>query len=127
MSLSLLLLNNIKRGSKRLLVNFCILSCLKFFYNQGSVATAHEILKDNGDVDKLTKLSNGLNVASHNNGRNIATVLFILKIYIKKIFQIGVWIEAGSAFETSENNGVAMLFEHLLYTVFYIFYFKSIF
>uniref|UniRef100_A0A915BK30 Mitochondrial processing peptidase beta subunit n=2 Tax=Parascaris univalens TaxID=6257 RepID=A0A915BK30_PARUN len=61
---------------------------------------AREVLSSLPDSD-LTSLKNGFRVASESNGRPTATV--------------GVWIDAGSRFETDENNGVANFFEHMIY------------
>uniref|UniRef100_A0A9J2PXA9 Peptidase M16 N-terminal domain-containing protein n=1 Tax=Ascaris lumbricoides TaxID=6252 RepID=A0A9J2PXA9_ASCLU len=61
---------------------------------------AREVLSSVPDSD-LSSLKNGFRVASECNGRPTATV--------------GVWIDAGSRFETEENNGVANFFEHMIY------------
>eukprot|EP01062_Namystynia_karyoxenos_P029521 TRINITY_DN22162_c0_g1_i1.p1 TRINITY_DN22162_c0_g1~~TRINITY_DN22162_c0_g1_i1.p1 ORF type:complete len:515 (+),score=174.62 TRINITY_DN22162_c0_g1_i1:80-1546(+) len=49
----------------------------------------------------ISKLSNGFQVASCNQGGETATV--------------GIWIDAGSRFETPETNGVAHFLEHLTF------------
>ena len=33
------------------------------------------------------------------------------------IFQVGLWIDAGSRFETEQNNGVAHFLEHMIFKV----------
>ena len=33
------------------------------------------------------------------------------------ILQVGLWIDAGSRFETAENNGVAHFLEHMIFKV----------
>jgi mitochondrial-processing peptidase subunit beta len=50
---------------------------------------------------KITRLSNGLRVASENSGIATATV--------------GLWIDAGSRFENDRNNGVAHFLEHMAF------------
>lgn len=51
---------------------------------------------------KVTTLPNGLRVATESNlSSQTATV--------------GVWIDAGSRFETEENNGVAHFLEHMIF------------
>ncbi|XP_063617066.1 mitochondrial-processing peptidase subunit beta [Cydia splendana] len=50
---------------------------------------------------KLTVLDNGLRVASEDSGAATATV--------------GLWIDAGSRYENSKNNGVAHFLEHMAF------------
>merc|ERR1711976_434592 len=50
---------------------------------------------------RVTTLSNGLRIASEDSGIPTATV--------------GVWIDAGSRYETEENNGVAHFLEHMAF------------
>jgi predicted Zn-dependent peptidase len=50
---------------------------------------------------KITRLANGLRVASENSGIATATV--------------GLWIDAGSRFENDRNNGVAHFLEHMAF------------
>lgn len=50
---------------------------------------------------RVTKLSNGLRIASEDTGIPTATV--------------GVWIDAGSRFENEKNNGVAHFLEHMAF------------
>ncbi|KPI91779.1 Mitochondrial-processing peptidase subunit beta [Papilio xuthus] len=50
---------------------------------------------------KLTVLDNGIRVASEDSGSPTATV--------------GLWIDAGSRYETSKNNGVAHFLEHMAF------------
>lgn len=50
---------------------------------------------------RLTVLDNGLRVASEDSGAATATV--------------GLWIDAGSRYETSKNNGVAHFLEHMAF------------
>ncbi|KHN87756.1 Cytochrome b-c1 complex subunit 1, mitochondrial [Toxocara canis] len=61
---------------------------------------AREVLSNLPESD-LSSLKNGFRIASEANGRPTATV--------------GIWIDAGSRFETEENNGVANFFEHMIY------------
>jgi processing peptidase subunit beta len=49
----------------------------------------------------VTTLSNGMRVASESNGGDTATV--------------GVWIDAGSRYETAETNGTAHFLEHMFF------------
>lgn len=50
---------------------------------------------------RLTVLDNGIRVASEDSGAPTATV--------------GLWIDAGSRYETSKNNGVAHFLEHMAF------------
>jgi processing peptidase subunit beta len=50
---------------------------------------------------EVTKIKNGMRVASENSGLPTCTV--------------GVWVDAGSRYETEENNGVAHFFEHMCF------------
>ncbi|XP_050536678.1 mitochondrial-processing peptidase subunit beta [Daktulosphaira vitifoliae] len=50
---------------------------------------------------KVTTLDNGMRVATEDNGSETATV--------------GLWIDAGSRWETSQNNGVAHFVEHMIF------------
>merc|ERR1719379_2915427 len=50
---------------------------------------------------KVTTLANGLRVASEQTAHKTATV--------------GLYIDAGSRFETAENNGTAHFLEHMLF------------
>jgi len=61
---------------------------------------------------KVTTLENGMRVATEDNGSQTATV--------------GLWIDAGSRWETERNNGVAHFVEHMLFkasTVFFVLFF----
>lgn len=50
---------------------------------------------------KVTTLENGMRIATEDNGSQTATV--------------GLWIDAGSRWETESNNGVAHFVEHMLF------------
>jgi len=50
---------------------------------------------------KVTQLANGMRVASEDSGIPTTTV--------------GLWIDAGSRFETDKNNGVAHFLEHMAF------------
>nr|AMW91809.1 mitochondrial-processing peptidase subunit beta-like protein [Dermanyssus gallinae] len=50
---------------------------------------------------RVTTLANGVRVASEDNGAPTATV--------------GIWIDAGSRYETEKNNGVAHFLEHMAF------------
>ena len=52
---------------------------------------------------RVTTTKNGLRVASENYGLPTCTV--------------GVWIDAGSRFETEKNNGTAHFLEHMAFKV----------
>ncbi|KAK2186147.1 hypothetical protein NP493_212g03021 [Ridgeia piscesae] len=62
-------------------------------------ATYEETL--NVPETKVTKLANGLRVASEDSGIPTATV--------------GLWIDAGSRYENEKNNGVAHFLEHMAF------------
>jgi len=51
----------------------------------------------------VSTLSNGLRVATENTGNPTCTV--------------GLWIDAGSRYETDETNGVAHFLEHMIFKV----------
>lgn len=52
---------------------------------------------------RVSSIQNGLRVASEDYGLPTCTV--------------GVWIDAGSRFETAENNGTAHFLEHMAFKV----------
>lgn len=54
---------------------------------------------------KVTTLPNGMRIATEDNGSQTATV--------------GLWIDAGSRWETERNNGVAHFVEHMLFKASY--------
>lgn len=54
-------------------------------------------------LTKVTTLSNGMRVATENLEGETAT--------------IGVWIDAGSRYEDSRNNGTAHFLEHMIFKV----------
>lgn len=55
----------------------------------------------NAPVTEVTKTSNGVRVASETAHGETATV--------------GVWIDAGSRYETEKNNGAAHFLEHMAF------------
>lgn len=65
-----------------------------------SAATLQKTLL-NIPATQVTKLDNGLRVASEDSGASTATV--------------GLWIDAGSRSETEKNNGVAHFLEHMAF------------
>ncbi|KAK9499989.1 hypothetical protein O3M35_002913 [Rhynocoris fuscipes] len=95
--------------TSRLLLN----SSLRYLRGSGIVphipkqcrsrATAASLAKTlvNWPATKTTKLENGMRVATEDTGAPTAT--------------IGLWIDAGSRFETEENNGVAHFLEHMAF------------
>ena len=64
---------------------------------------------------RVTAIKNGLRVASEDYGLPTCTV--------------GVWINAGSRFETAQNNGTAHFLEHLAFkvTFHHLFFFMFIY
>lgn len=50
---------------------------------------------------RVTELSNGVRVATEDSGLKTATV--------------GIWVDAGSRYETPKNNGVAHFLEHMAF------------
>ena len=68
----------------------------------GAEATYEQTLL-NVPETKLTTLNNGLRIASENSGIPTATV--------------GLWIDAGSRYESAKNNGVAHFLEHMAFKV----------
>jgi processing peptidase subunit beta len=60
----------------------------------------------NAPETKVTTLANGFRVASEDYGMQTATV--------------GVWIDAGSRFETDKTNGTAHFLEHMAFKVSFI-------
>ncbi len=67
---------------------------------RSNYGTAHAT---KGPVTNITTLPNGLRVASENLEVGTAT--------------IGVWIDAGSRFESEVNNGTAHFLEHMAFKV----------
>ncbi|KAM7432117.1 hypothetical protein ABFA07_017390 [Porites harrisoni] len=74
-----------------------VLACKRF----GSTALSYEQSLYNVPETKVTVLPNGMRVASEDSGLSTATV--------------GLWIDAGSRFETEKNNGVAHFLEHMAF------------
>jgi hypothetical protein len=85
----------------------------KYFSTFQSVPTpsaktlVHNYQKSLSNVPKtrVTKLSNGFTVATEANPNNQTAT-------------VGVWIDAGSRFETEKTNGVAHFLEHMAFKVF---------
>jgi processing peptidase subunit beta len=50
---------------------------------------------------RITELNNGVRVATEDSGLKTATV--------------GIWVDAGSRYETTQNNGVAHFLEHMAF------------
>ncbi|KAK3042329.1 hypothetical protein RJ639_002375 [Escallonia herrerae] len=70
-------------------------------------ASPHPTLADHTPIltypeTRVTTLPNGLRVATESN-------------LASKTATVGVWIDAGSRFETDENNGVAHFLEHMIF------------
>ncbi|KAI1710600.1 insulinase (Peptidase family m16) domain-containing protein [Ditylenchus destructor] len=78
----------------------------KLAHGKGSVrfaSTARQVApQQSSGASNLTTQDNGLRVASYNNSKKTTTV--------------GVWIDSGSRYETGTTNGVASLYEQLIYT-----------
>ncbi|RZF43976.1 hypothetical protein LSTR_LSTR015907 [Laodelphax striatellus] len=68
-----------------------------------STAAAHAEVTVNSPPTTVTTLDSGLRVATEDSGSPTAT--------------IGLWIDAGSRFETEKNNGVAHFLEHMAFKV----------
>ncbi|XP_072946647.1 mitochondrial-processing peptidase subunit beta [Epargyreus clarus] len=66
-----------------------------------ATAAAYKQALVNVPPTRLTALDNGLRVASEDSGSSTATV--------------GLWIDAGSRYETAKNNGVAHFLEHMAF------------
>ncbi|XP_039286703.1 mitochondrial-processing peptidase subunit beta [Nilaparvata lugens] len=66
-----------------------------------STAAAHAEVTVNSPPTTVTTLDSGLRVATEDSGAPTAT--------------IGLWIDAGSRFETEKNNGVAHFLEHMAF------------
>jgi processing peptidase subunit beta len=71
----------------------------RLFATAAKPAVASSLLQP--PATEVTTLSNGLRVGSESSHGEVATV--------------GVWIDAGSRDETTENNGVAHFFEHMAF------------
>lgn len=84
-----------------------VASTLKLVSNQGSqvrclaTAVGYKQALVNVPPTRLTVLDNGLRVATEDSGAATATV--------------GLWIDAGSRYENSKNNGVAHFLEHMAF------------
>ncbi|XP_018328695.1 mitochondrial-processing peptidase subunit beta [Agrilus planipennis] len=92
----------LSRALTKLPKNKKILQNILFSRNYG--ANAEEVLSDvlvNVPPTKVTTLKNGIRVATEDWGSPTATV--------------GIWIDAGSRYENSENNGVAHFMEHMAF------------
>ncbi|XP_055380984.1 mitochondrial-processing peptidase subunit beta [Condylostylus longicornis] len=69
-------------------------------YASGHAPNLHKVLL-NVPATEVSTLDNGLRVASEDSGAATATV--------------GLWIDAGSRYETPQNNGVAHFLEHMAF------------
>lgn len=82
---------------------------LSLYYNVAQIpkcwrsTAASTATQVNVPETKVTTLENGMRVATEDNGSQTATV--------------GLWIDAGSRWETPSNNGVAHFVEHMLFKV----------
>ena len=56
-------------------------------------------------LTRLTTLPNGFRIATESNPNNVTAT-------------VGVWIDAGSRFETKKTNGTAHFLEHMAFKVF---------
>jgi len=77
------------------------LSCHRRRFAQ--LAARSSVSSVNIPETKVTRLSNGMRVASEDSGIPTTTV--------------GLWIDAGSRFETDKSNGVAHFLEHMAFKV----------
>ncbi|XP_045447196.1 mitochondrial-processing peptidase subunit beta [Melitaea cinxia] len=84
-----------------------VASTLRLVSNKGNhvralaTAVGYKEALVNVPPTQLTLLDNGIRVASEDSGAATATV--------------GLWIDAGSRYETSKNNGVAHFLEHMAF------------
>lgn len=70
--------------------------------NQSSLAgTSVKQLLVNVPETRVTSINNGMRIATEDSGLATATV--------------GIWIDAGSRYETPKNNGVAHFLEHMAF------------
>ena len=72
-------------------------------FSQRLQSTNSATVQVNTPETRVTKLANGLRVASEDSGISTCTV--------------GLWIDAGSRYETSVNNGTAHFLEHMAFKV----------
>lgn len=74
-------------------------------YNSQRYKSALNLKKTllNIPATQVTRIDNGLRVASEDSGASTATV--------------GLWIDAGSRSENEKNNGVAHFLEHMAFKV----------
>ena len=84
---------------RKLLRSANSLSCRRRWLEQ--LAARASVSAVNIPETKVTQLANGLRVASEDSGIPTTTV--------------GLWIDAGSRFETDKNNGVAHFLEHMAF------------
>jgi processing peptidase subunit beta len=70
-------------------------------FASGSLSFSKTLL--NIPPTRVTTIDNGIRVATEDTGAPTATV--------------GIWIDAGSRYETDENNGVAHFLEHMAFKV----------
>lgn len=84
-----------------------VASTVRFIAKKGNnvralaTAAAYKQALINVPPTQLTVLDNGIRIASEDSGAATATV--------------GLWIDAGSRYETSKNNGVAHFLEHMAF------------
>ncbi|KAJ3266597.1 55 kDa erythrocyte membrane protein [Chytriomyces hyalinus] len=70
--------------------------------SSASVSYTYANSLGNTPATRITKLSNGFTVASEANPNNQTAT-------------VGIWIDAGSRFETTKNNGTAHFLEHMAF------------
>lgn len=89
-----------------------------------NTAHSYEDAINNLPETKITTLSNGLRVASEDYGLPTCTVIYLSlfkRLFIQKSKQnikyvkVGIWIDAGSRFETERTNGTAHFLEHMAF------------
>uniref|UniRef100_A0A667ZFK0 Mitochondrial-processing peptidase subunit beta n=1 Tax=Myripristis murdjan TaxID=586833 RepID=A0A667ZFK0_9TELE len=90
---------NVDVSTLKLLINILLPILLSLRRGQASVSYAQSLL--GAPETRLTALDNGLRVASEETGHGTCTV--------------GLWISAGSRYESEKNNGAGFFLEHMAF------------
>lgn len=88
----------------RLVSRFCVPTTAQTLVRRSRSALASASLNQvlvNVPETRVTEIGNGLRVATENSGLPTCTV--------------GIWIDAGSRYETPKTNGVAHFLEHMAF------------
>ncbi len=86
-----------------MIVSFRLKNYLSSRKATSSAAPTYEEVLNNSPETRVTTLSNGLRVATEDYGLPTCTV--------------GIWIDAGSRYETEKTNGTAHFLEHMAFKV----------